>query len=115
MPALVETKYEGDSGRIYALKLTAAYAAAAGTAPTGAVNDELNPKISKSVREYGLKPRGVRLSRTIGTAPDTFKKYTFLPVLAATVFVSPAFAKGATVDIGGVSWVITTKVGEDFN
>lgn len=114
MPALAVTKYEDDTGSIHPFKLTAAYAAVAGTPPTGAVNDSIKPKISKTNREHGLRPRGVRLSRTVGTAPDTFKKYGFLPVLTATGFVGATFAEGSTITIDGVDWTIIGKVAEDY-
>lgn len=114
MVARTDTKYEADSGTIHRILLTPDYAAAAGTPPTGAVNSDIRPKVSKTNGEFGIRPRGVNLSRTVGTAPDTFKKYAFLPVLAATVFVGTAFAPGATVTIGGVDWIVVTREPEDY-
>lgn len=114
MPALVQTKYEDEFAQIHAFKLTATYAAVAGTPPTGAVNNSILPKISKSNREYGLRPRGVRLSRTVGTAPNTFKKYTFLPILTVAGSVEAGFAIGAEITIDGVAWTVTGKVPEDY-
>jgi hypothetical protein len=83
--------------------------------PTGAVNDSLRPKISKTKRQYGLRPRGVVLSRTVGTAPDTFKKYYFLPLLTKGAYNGTTYAIGATVNIATVPWTVVAKVPEEYN
>lgn len=114
MPAKITTKYEADNGDIHGITLSPDFEAVAGTAPTGTVSSPVKAKISKSNREYGLRPRGCRLSRIIGTAPDTFKKYTFLPVLTPSAFATATFAIGATITIGGVVWTIVSKEGEDY-
>ena len=115
MVALTNTKYEGDSGRIHAIALTPAYAAVAGAPPAGDVDDNLKPKISKNSREFGLRPRGVSCSRTVGTGDDTAKKYTFVPVLGATTFLTAAYALGATLNIDGTTWTIINRFPEDYN
>lgn len=114
MVALVKTKYEADSGDIHQLKLTPAFAAAAGTEPTGAVTNDISVKVSKSNREYGLRPRGVSLARTVGTAPNTFVKYTFLPLRSIADYTATAYRKGATVTINSVAWEVVGKVPEDL-
>lgn len=114
MTARTVTKYEADLGSIHSISLTPDYAAAAGTPPTGDVNNDIKPKVSKTNREFGLRPRGVSLSRTLGTAPDTFKKYAFLPVLTSTDFNGTSYAPGATVTIGGTAWTVVTRVPEDY-
>ena len=114
MVAFVQTKYEADSGDIHGIRLTPDYSAAAGTAPTGDVNNSIKVKVSKTNREFGIRPRGVRLSRTVGTAPDTFKKYAFLPVLGAVEFAGAGFAIGTTITIGGIDYTVIAKVPEDF-
>ena len=114
MVARADTKYEGNDASVHRILLTPEYAAAAGSPPTGAVDNDIRPKVSKTNGEFGLRPRGVRLSRTIGTAPDTFKKYAFLPVLTIANFNSPTFANGATVTIGSDTWTIVAKVAEDY-
>lgn len=114
MAAKSITKYESENGTIHGLTLGSERLAAAGTVPTGTVSSPIKAQISKSNREYGLRPRGVRLARTVGTAPDTFKKYTFLPILLATEFSSATFAIGATVTIDGTDWTVVAKVPEDY-
>lgn len=114
MPALTRTKYEADDGTIHPIRFTADFAAKAGTPPTGAVNSDIKAKITKSNREYGLRPRRVGLARTVGTAPDTFSKTTFLPVLTPTAYASSAFAIDAKITIGTVEWTVISRQGEDY-
>lgn len=114
MAARTRTKYEADSGDIHPIIMTADYAAAAGTAPAGAVTSDIKAKISKGNQEYGIRPRGVVLSRVIGTAPDTFTRSTFLAVLTPTAYNSATFANNAEVTIGGVAWTVTGKRPEDY-
>lgn len=107
------TKYEDGDGNIRRIVLSADYAAQAGTAPTGAIDVAGTVKVTKSTRSYGIKPRGVRLSRVIGTAPNQFKKYTFLPVLTPTAFDGATYDVGATITIGSTAWTVAKKIGED--
>ena len=114
MPVLTDTKYEGNDAQIYKISLTPDYAAAAGTAPTGTITSNIRPKITKGDREFGVRPRGVRLVRTIGTAPDTFKKYAFLPVLTASEWASATYAPGVTVTIGTIDYTVASRINEDY-
>lgn len=114
MVAKTVTKYEADSGDIHGILLHPDKAAVAGSPPTGDVSSPIKAKISKTNKEYGIRPRGVRLARIIGTAPDTFKKYAFLPVLTSAAMGTPAFAIGATITIGGVAWIVVSHEGEDY-
>lgn len=107
------TKYQSDTDDVHPILLDTLTAAAAGTAPAGDVNNNIRAKVSKTNRAYGLRPRGVRLSRVVGTAPNTFKRYKFLPVLTAAAFATPAFNIGATITINTVAWTVTEKKPED--
>lgn len=114
MPARTRTRYESNDGEVHAIMLSPDYAAKAGAAPTGAVTSPIKVKVSKGSREYGIRPRGVTLARTIGTAPDTFTKTTFLPVLTETAFASATFALDAKISIGSTEWTVVGKRGEDY-
>jgi hypothetical protein len=114
MVAFSNTKYESDSGDIHPLRISPTVLGAAGTPPTGAVSNSIKVKVSKTNRSYGIRPRGVRLSRTVGTDPDTFKRYKFIPVLTPTAFNGASFALNGTVSINSVVWTITGKVPEDY-
>ncbi len=115
MPAQVRTKYQGDDNTIYAIRLSPPFAEKAGTAPTGAVTSPIKAKVTKSTKEFGLRPRGVTLARTLGTAPDTFVKTTFLPALTLSAFNGTAFALAAKVTIDSVEWEIVSRRAEDYN
>lgn len=114
MVAKQRKKYESDAGTIHPILLSPDYATAAGTEPAGAINSPIKVKVTKTNRQFGVKPRGVTLVRTVGTAPDTFVKRAFLPVLSATGFAGAGFAVGATVNIGTVAWTIASKHNEDY-
>ena len=114
MASQVKVKYEDDNGDIYLMRMSPDFAAEAGNEPAGGVTTDVKPKISKTNREHGIRPRGVRLARTLGTAPDTFTRYTFLPVLTQVQFLSPAYALGASITIGTTAWTVVSKQGEDF-
>lgn len=114
MAAKTTTKYEANDGSIHQLLLEPTRFAQAGTPPTGEIDSNIKAKVSKGDREFGLRPRGVRLARVVGTAPDTFRKYTFLPVLTLTAFASAAFNIGATITIDGTAWEVVGKVPEDY-
>lgn len=107
------TKYQSDNGLIYRIRLKADRVTVAGTAPTAVVDSNSTVKVSKSSREFGVKPRGVLLQRILGTAPDTFKKTTFLPVLTQTALDGATFNVGATITIGSVAWTILRHKTED--
>lgn len=115
MATKTRTKYEANSGEVYSIILTPEYAAKAGTAPTGAVTNDIKIKVSKGSKEFGLSPRKVILARTIGTAPDTFVKYSSLPVLTPTAFGTATYALNATIEIDGNTWTIVGKKSEDYN
>lgn len=114
MPAKTTASYQSDSGDIHAMLMEPDRFAVAGTPPTGAVNSFIKAKISKTNREYGIRPRGVRLARIIGAGDDTFRKYSFLPVLTPAAYNGEGFAIGATITIDGTAWEIVAKVGEDY-
>ena len=112
--AFTNTRYEADNGDIHPIRIDSTRVAAAGAAPTGAITSSVKVKISKTGREYGIRPRGLRLTRTLGTAPDTFKRSTFLPILSEAVFNAQATGDDQTKEIGGVTWTVAGKVPEDF-
>lgn len=114
MAILTKVKYESNDSTVYSLQLTPDFATAAGTEPTGGVSSDVKPKISKSNKEHGIRPRGVRLVRTVGTAPDECKKYTFLPVLTQVEWLSGAYAPGAAINIGTTAWEVSSRIQEDY-
>lgn len=114
MAAFTDTKYQSDKGTIHPIRLTDDYAAAAGTAPTAVIDSDIKVKVTKTGREFGIRPRRVTLSRTVGTAPNTFRKRASLPILTKATFDGATMAPGQTVDIGGTEWTIVSRQPEDF-
>jgi len=114
MANFVKSKYEANSTRIHSIRLSTGFAAVAGTLPTGAINDDVKVKVSKSNREFGLRPRGVVLSRLLGTAPNQFYKYTFLPLRSIADYTDPAYSVGSTVTINSIAWIVSEKRPEDY-
>lgn len=114
MATRTKTKYESDRGVIHPITLDPATAAAAGTPPTAAISSDIKVKVSKTNRESGLRCRGVTLGRVIGTAPDTFIRYRFLPVLTATQWVGTTFAPGESVTVDSIVWTVVSRKPEDY-
>jgi len=106
------TKYEADAGTIHRIKVDSTRTSVIGTPPTGAIDSRVSAMQSRAKGEYGLKPRGVMLSRTVGTAPNSFKKFTFLPVLTETAFGGSTFNIGETITINSVAWTVESKLDE---
>ena len=112
MATKTTVKYESDTGIIHKMKVDSTRTGVIGTAPTGAIDSNISVKQSLGRSGYGIKPRGVMLSRTLGTAPDTFKKTTFLPVVTVTALGTSAFDIGATITINSIAWKVESKQGE---
>ena len=111
---MARTKYLADSGTIHRLVMSAPRIAVAGTPPAGDIDSRIPAKVSKSNREYGIRPRGVRLMRPVNpTATDKVYR-AFLPVLTETAWDAAGFNEDATVTIGGVAWKVTARVPEDY-
>jgi len=111
-------KYEADSGSIHRIRLGKFNAAVtSNTEPTAVVNSNIRVKISKSNREFGLRPRTIGLTRVVeAQSGDLEFAVTYrarLPVLTQTVFDSTPFAIGQTITINSIVWTIASKNPED--
>lgn len=101
--------YTSNAGDTFRIRLDEDTATAGGF--TAGAADATRPfvKVSKSNREFGIRPRGVRLSREDGNAI----RYRFLP--CATAAQQASVAAGGSVTIGGVSWTnVISVVPEDL-
>lgn len=112
--AYVRTKYEAENGQIHPLRLSAPYAASAGTEPGTPTTSSIPAKVSKGNREFGLRPRGVRLARTVGTGANAFTKSSFLPLRSKADASSSLYADNADVTVGGIVWTVVSRVAEDY-
>lgn len=112
MAAFERAKYQANDGTIHPLRISEDRVAAAGAAPAGDIDSDIRVKVSKGNTEFGIRPRGVRLARTIGEGENAFTKYSFLPILTESVW--DGLALQATLTIGGIEWTIIAKIAEDF-
>lgn len=62
---------------------------------------------SGSTRKFGVHPRGLRLSREVGVAPNTFTKSKFLAIPSQAAM--DAIAVGDDLSVGGSAWRIAGK------
>lgn len=105
------TKYESDAGDIHPIRINTTTESAAGTPPSGDVDNDIRVKITKTNREYGLRPRYVVVARTVGTAPNQFKRYRKIPMLTQTAWDDFA----VPISLGTVTYdELTSKEPEDF-
>lgn len=112
-------KYTADNGQVHRIRVSAGKEAVSGNTQTAsAVNSQIKVKVSKSNREFGIRPRGLRLYRTLTATEgeETVSKnvYSFLPIFQKSVFDGNTFAIEGTVTIDSVVWTILDKVAEDF-
>lgn len=106
-------KYEADDGDIKRIRLSSDTKAAAGAEPAGALTDPDFVKVSKTNREFGMRPRGVRLKINDGDEDEPNYRYRFLPVLTKTVYDGTGFNPGQTVTIAGEAWEVVARLPED--
>lgn len=114
MAAFSNSKYEDDSGEIHPIRLRPETLAAAGAPPTGAITSNIRAQITKTNREFGLRPRMVTLARTEGTGDDAQRITAKIPVLTATAFAGAAFAIDADITYDGQTWKVVSKLPEDY-
>lgn len=107
--AFVETKYQSDQGVVMGLRMSDDEFAAI-TAPTGAQDFAAHCYTSVSRRRFGIHARFVTLSRTVGTAPNTFKKTIRLSIPTTTEF--DGMEIGDPVTVGGTAYTVSFKTAE---
>lgn len=107
--------YEDNFGVTHPMRQATAYFnVVSGIMPAGPAESSIPAKITKGNREFGLRPRGVRLARDVGTAPDIFTKYSFLPIPVASAWGVTPYVDQGTVTIDGTEWLIVGLVAEDY-
>lgn len=110
--AFVDSKYETDDSVIMLIRMTTEENAVAGTEPAGDVDLNAHAYASGSRQRFGVHARGLSLKRTVGTAPDTFNKYTFLALRSAADLAAPGNQVGQTVAIGLINWTVSSQIPE---
>lgn len=108
------SKYQSNADTVHPIRLATATLAAAGNPPAGAVTSPIYAKVSKSNREFGIRPRMVILARPLAPGPDDKIRYKRLPVLTEAAFDSAAFSLGSNVSVGATQWKIISRLSEDY-
>lgn len=106
-------KYTDGDGLVHPIRLSDKVAAAqlpAAASPGGPYDSLISADVQNSNREIGLRPRKVRLSRRVGTAPDEKVYYNTMPVVTQAGLT--ALVAAGTVTIGGVTWTVDGTIPE---
>lgn len=110
--AFSRTKYEDNSLGVHSIKMSPEKLALAGTAPGDEVGAEGSVQVSKNSREYGIRPRGVTLSRTAIAPVGSSFTTVFLPVLTIDGYNSAAFALNTAKTYKTLAYTITARINE---
>lgn len=99
--------YTGEDNEVYRLRLDEDTAAAGSFSSQTGFTTNVKAKVSKTNREHGIRPRGVRLSRVTEATVGRF-----LPV--ASNSAAESLLSAGTVTIGSETWTVTSAVAEDY-
>lgn len=114
--AFIDTKYTTDGGLIISVRTDEDLAGLMGTPATGTVDLDIHGLVNGNrSREFGVHVRGAVCFRTVGTAPDTAKKYKFIPVLTQAELGAAAYEDGATITVSGTVWTVSDRTAESLN
>lgn len=102
--------YEDDAGQTHSIRLAVSGGDAQGATPSSTAATGSPVESRRSSRAQTLQVRGVRLSRTVGTAPNQGLRTTFLPILDPTDYAG--LTKGTTVTIGSNTYTVSRQVPE---
>lgn len=109
-----KAKYESDLGSIHLIRLRDVTVGVGGAEPTGAIDSPIIVKVSKSKREVGIRPRGVTIGLEVGTAPNTFVRYAFIPILTTAAYTGANFQLGSPITYKGGTWEVVSRSPEDY-
>lgn len=113
------TKYKADDDTVHPIRLNSKTTAVAGNpAPTEATTSSIYAKVSKSNREFGIRPRRVTGVKTVevtqGEETYTIRKRVTVPILNPDTFDGTAFDIGATFTYDGEQYTVQSKQSEDY-
>jgi hypothetical protein len=102
--------YEDDKAGLHKIRLAqTSFAAQPGTAPAGAYTG-IPVESRRSSRSQLLNVRGLRLVRTVGTAPNDKTFSTFLVCLSKAGYDS--VIEGASITVNSVTYTVGKKIPE---
>jgi hypothetical protein len=106
--------YTADDGEIHPIRLSSTTATFGGFTADGAATSSIFAKVSKGNREFGLRPRGVRLVRNVGTPEVPNNRYKFLPVATETLYDGAVYNPNQEVTIDGAVYRVLNRQPEDY-
>jgi hypothetical protein len=107
------SKYETDEGNILPIRIQPETRTVAENAEPAAGADGPFVKVSGSKRSYGVHPRKITLSRSVGDADyGSAKAYARVVMLTPAAF--DAVVIGSTVAYAGVDWIVASKTNESI-
>ena len=114
--AFVDVKYEGDDEDVYIVRMDADLQSAitANAEPAGAITKPWHLATSPGRRNFGINPRNVVATRTLGTAPDIRTKRVVVTVLQPSHIKGdpPPINIGDTFTYAGNTWTVASVNGE---
>jgi hypothetical protein len=106
--------YTSDKEVGYKIRMSKATAALQDPAdPTQPTTVDESVQVGSNRRSLGLHARGLRLSRTVGTAPNEFNRTTFMPICTLAQYTTVQI--GTELTVNGVAYRVTKKVPEVAN
>ena len=107
------SKYETNDGLILPIRIQPETLTVAENVEPGGGADGPFVKVSGSKRSYGVHPRKITLSRSVGAADyGSAKAYARVVILTSAAWAAAVI--GATVAYAGVDWVIASKTAESI-
>lgn len=112
---MVATRYESDQGTIHPIRVGSQSFATGGGPPAGQINSDIRAKVSKTNREYGLRPRKIVIAKNVGTEVDPVQKYAQVPILALATWESAPYQIGSPFTYNlTADWTIVSRLPEDY-
>lgn len=107
------SKYETDDGTVLPIRVQFETLTVADNAEPDGGADGPFVKVSGSRRAYGVHPRKITLSRSVGS-DDYGSAKAYARVVMLTSAAYDAAVIGSTVPYAGVDWVIVSKTNESI-
>lgn len=105
------SKYQTDANAIHPIRIQPETEFDDNPAPEAGAGNFPFIKISGSRRAYGIHPRKITLSKTVGDADyDTAKVYAKIVVLTKAAFTD--FVIGSTIVYAETDWIVASKTSE---
>lgn len=106
--------YTSDKEVGYKIRMSVATAALQDPAsPSQPATVDESVQVGSNRRSLGLHARGLRLSRLVGTAPNTFSRTTFMPICTLAQYTTIQI--GTELTVNGVAYRVSKKVPEIAN